>query len=85
MTVWQPGVVGIVGLVPNAPPSMLYSTVKPDTAATLGKLKAEAQVFAGAVIVGAGGKITALVLTGSHAAPSETASAAVLPQAAIST
>ena len=62
MIVWQPGVVGTVGLVPNAPPSMLYCTVKPDTAATLGKLKADAQVFAGGSIVGAFGKITTLTV-----------------------
>ena len=67
------------------PPSMLYSIVKPLTAATLGKLKFDAQVFEPAVNTGAGGKITAFVLTGSQAIPSETASAAVLPQAAINT
>ena len=62
MIVWQPGVVGIVGLVPNAPPSMLYCTVKPATAATFGNTKADAQVFAGGSIVDALGKTTTLTV-----------------------
>ena len=64
---------------------MLYSTVKPATALTVGKLKSASQVFINGSNTGAGGKITAFVLTGSHAAPLETASAAVPLQAEVST
>ena len=83
--VWQPGVVGIAGLVPNPPPLMLYSTVKPATAGTVGKLKADAQVFAGAVSEGALGKITTLTVlllphTSVPAVP-----AAVVPQVEVNT
>lgn len=41
---------------------MLYCTEKPGTAATVGKVNAVLQVFAGAVIVGASGKIVTLTV-----------------------
>ena len=85
MIVWQPVVVGIVGLVPKAPPSMLYSTVKPTTSATLGKLKAEAQVFAGASIDGAFGNITTLTVLLLPHAPVPGVPAAVRPQVEVNT
>ena len=85
MIVWQPGVVGIVGLAPNAPPSMLYCTLKPLTAATLGKLKADAQVFVGAVIVGALGKITTLTVLLDPHAPVPAVPARVAPQVEVNT
>ena len=77
--------VGTVGLVPNAAPSMLYSTVKPDTADTLGKLNADAHVFAGAVIVGAFGKITTLTVLLLPQAPVPAVPAAVAPQVKVNT
>ena len=55
-TVWQPGVV-VLGAAENALPSMLYCTLNPETAGTVGKVNAEAQVLAGAVITGAVGNI----------------------------
>ncbi len=64
---------------------MLYSTVKPDTAATLGKLKADAQVFAGAVIDGAFGKITTLTVLLEPQSPSPGVPAGVAPQSAANT
>ena len=82
---WQPGVVGIVGLPAYAPPSTLYSILKPTTAGTVGNTKADAQVFAGAVITGALGKITTLtVLLGPHS-PLPAVPAKVAPQSAAST
>ena len=39
------------------PPSILYSTVNPETAGTVGSTNADAQVLAGAVNTGAFGKI----------------------------
>ena len=83
--VWQPGVVGMIGVAANAPPSMLYSTLKPATVDTLGKLKAVAQVFAGAVIVGAFGKITTLTVLLFPHAPVPAVPAAVAPQVEVST
>ena len=83
--VWQPGVVGIVGLAAYAPPSTLYWMLKPATAATLGNTKADAQVFAGAVITGALGKITTFtVLLGPHN-PLPAVPANVAPQSAART
>ena len=64
---------------------MLYSTVKPDTAATLGKLKAEAQVFAGASIFGAAGKITTFTVLLLPHAPVPAVPAAVAPQVEVNT
>jgi hypothetical protein len=83
--VWQPGVVGIVGLAANASPSMLYSTLKPATVLTVGKLNADAQVFAGAVIVGAFGKITTLTVLLFPHAPVPAVPARVVPQVELST
>ena len=52
----------------NAPPSILYSTLNPVTTGTTGKIIADSQVFAGAVIVGANGYITTFaVLLFPHA------------------
>ena len=82
---WQPGVVGIVGLAAYAPPSTLYWILKPATAATLGKLKAEAQVFAGAVIVGALGEITTLTVLLLPHTPVPGVPAAVNPQVEVNT
>ena len=76
---------GTVGLVSNAAPSMLYSTVKPDTATTLGKLKADAHVFAGAVIDGAFGKTTTLTVLLLPHAPVPAVPAAVAPQVEVNT
>ena len=83
--VWQPGVVGTVGLAANASPSMLYSTLKPATVLTVGKLNAEAQVFAGAVIVGALGKITTLTVLLLPHAPVPAVPAAVAPHVEVNT
>ena len=44
------------------PPSILHSAVKPETAGTVGNVKADEQVFAGAVIAGAAGKTTAVIV-----------------------
>ena len=46
----------MLGEAENVPPSMLYCTVNPVTALTVGKAKADAQVLADAVMVGADGK-----------------------------
>jgi len=48
----------VPGAGANAPSSILYSTLNPATAGTAGKIIADSQVFAGAVIVGANGNIT---------------------------
>lgn len=52
----------MVGDAENAPPSMLYCTLKPATIATVGKVNAVLQVLAGATITGAAGKITTLTV-----------------------
>jgi hypothetical protein len=62
--VWQPGVVGITGVSVNAPPSILYSTLKPETTGTEGNVNAEPQVLAGAVRRGCNGKTTKLLVPG---------------------
>ena len=64
---------------------MLYSTLNSLTAATLGKLKAEAQVFAGASITGAFGKITTLTMLLLPHAPVPAVPAAVVPQVEVNT
>ena len=51
---------GIAGETEKVPPSMLYCTVNPGTAVTVGKLKAALHELAGAVIAGGAGKITTL-------------------------
>ena len=64
---WQPGTIFTIGAGVNAPPSMLYCTVKPATALTVGKLKSASQVFINGSKTGAVGKITTLtVLLGPH-------------------
>ena len=82
---WQPGVVGIVGLAAYSPPSTLYWMLKPATAGTVGKTKADAQVFAGAVIVGALGKITTLTVLLLPQSPVPAVPAKVGPQSAANT
>jgi len=58
---WQPGVEGTMGELVNAPTkSILYSTVKPGTAGTFGRVNAVLQVLGGDVRIGADGKITTL-------------------------
>ena len=70
-------------LVPHVvPPSKLYSAVKPVKADKAGTVSAEVQVFV-TLIPDKAGKITALVLTGSQATPSDTTSATVAPHAAV--
>ena len=85
MIVWQPGVVGIVGLATNAPPSTLYWILKPATADTLGNTKADAQVFAGAVSSGALGNTTTWIVLLFPHAPVPAVPARVAPQSAAST
>ena len=64
---------------------MLYKISKPGTAATTGKVNADKQVLADAVIVGAVGNITTLtVLLTEHAAV-PAVPAVVLPQFAVKT
>ena len=62
------------------PPSILYCTVNPDTAGTVGKVKAVLHVLEGATIVGANGKITTLTVLLLPQAPVPVAPASVLPQ-----
>ena len=83
--VWQPGVVGIVGLATNGSPSMLYSILKFVTADTFGKLKAVAHVFTGAVKFGAFGNTTTWIVLLSPQSPVPGVSSSVAPQSAAST
>jgi hypothetical protein len=62
-------------------PLMLYSTVNPDTAATVGKLNAVLHVFVGAFRTGAAGKTTAFIVVSWQAALELVELAAVDPQA----
>ena len=64
---------------------MLYSTLKPLTALTLGKVKADAQVLAGALRLGTFGKITTLTVLLAPHKPLPSAPATVPPQVAVST
>jgi hypothetical protein len=64
---------------------MLYSMVKPLTAVTLGSVKAEAQVFAGALITGAFGKITTFTVLLTPHEPVPAVPAVVAPQVAVNT
>ena len=58
----------MAGVDVNAPPSMLYWTVKSETSVTAGSINADAQLLAGAVNTGAAGKFTTLtVLLFPHA------------------
>ena len=64
---------------------MLYCTLNPATAVTVGKVNAVLQVLAGADITGAVGNITTLtVLLDAHE-PVPAVPAVVLPQAAVNT
>ena len=73
----------MVGDAENVPPSMLYSTLKPDTAVTVGNVNMVAHVLAVAVMTGAVGKITVLTELLAPHAPVPVAPAAVDPQAAV--
>ena len=64
---------------------MLYSTLNPLKAATVGNVKAEAQVFAGALITGAVGKITTFTVLLTPQDPVPAVPAAVVPQVADNT
>jgi hypothetical protein len=64
---------------------MLYSTAKPLTALTVGSVKAEAQVFAGALITGAVGKITTFTVLLTPYEPVPAVPAAVAPQVEVNT
>ena len=73
----------VLGDIVYAPPSMLYCTLNPATDVTAGKVNADAQVLAGAVITGAAGNITTLtVLLGPHE-PVPTVPMPILPQAEV--
>ena len=65
---------------------MLYCTLNPATDVTGGSVRAALQVFDGAVIAGAVGKITVLtILLTPHNEDEDVAFAAVAPHAAVST
>ena len=75
----------MAGVDVNAPPSMLYWTVKSETSVTAGSINADAQVLAGAVNTGAAGNTTTLtILPGPHK-PLPVVPANVLPQSAVKT
>ncbi len=83
---WQPGVLGAEGDEVYPPPSILYSTVKPDTAATLGKEnEVPEQVLEVAEITGAEGKITTLTEALSKQPAGAVVFAALVPQALLRT
>ena len=69
----------------KAPPSILYWVVKPLTGATVGKMKADAQVFSGAVIDGAVGNMTTLTVLLLSQDPEPAVPATVPPQVDVST
>ena len=60
---------------------MLYSTVKPAIGGTTGRLNIDAQVFEGAEMTGAVGKMTTLIVLLGPQAPGPVAPATVVPQA----
>ena len=62
------------------PPSILYCTVNPGTAVTAGNVNAVLHVFVGAVITGAAGNITTLIMLLTTHDPFPMAPAVVLPQ-----
>jgi len=62
---------------------MVHTLLNPVTSGTVGSVKAALQVL-GIVMSANGGKTTAFVLTGSHAAMADTAFIAVFPHAAAS-
>ena len=59
---------GTVGVAVNAPPSILYCTVNPDTAVTVGSVNAALHVFAGTANIGAEGNTTKFFVS-LHATP----------------
>jgi len=63
-------------------PSILYSTLNPVTGVKVGKVNAVPQVLAGAVIVGAAGKITTLTVLDRQVLA---VAAGVVPQAVVKT
>ena len=79
---WHPGVPGIAGEAANKPPSILYSTVNPATAGTVGSTNADAQVVAGAANTGALGKIITDTMLLDPQAPVPVVPAGVAPQTA---
>jgi hypothetical protein len=79
-TVWQPGVV-VLGEAENAPPSILYWTLNPVTARTVGNVNAALHVLAGDVIAGAAGNITTLTVLLVPQTPVPGVNAAVVPHA----
>ena len=83
--VWQPVVVGIVGEAAKPPPSMLYCVVNPARVVTAGRVKADAQAFAGAVMTGAAGNMTTLTVLLVPHDPVPAVPAGVLPQADVNT
>ena len=64
---------------------MLYWILKPATAGTFGKVKADAQVLLGAVNVGASGNTTTCTVLLAPQAPVPAVPARVAPQSAAST
>ena len=75
----------VLGTAENAPPSMLYCTLKPATAVTVGKVNADAHVLDGAVSTGAVGNITTLTAVLAAHEPVPAVPAAVAPHAAANT
>jgi len=74
----------VLGEDENAPPLRLYSTLKPDTAATLGRVNMAAQAFEGDVITGAKGNTTAYMVPSWHAAKELVELAGVNPHTDVS-
>ncbi len=72
----------VLGTAEYAPPSILYCVLNPLTAVTVGKVNAEAQVLAGAIITGALGNITTLTELLAPHNPVPAVPAVVAPQVA---
>ncbi len=72
-------------MVVNVPASILNCTSNPLTEGTDGSVKAALHVFAGAVIVGAKGKITTLTVLLFPQDPGPVEPARVLPQSDVRT
>jgi len=62
---------------------MLYSILNPDCATTTGRIKADAHVFAGAVIIGAEGKTNVVIVLSWQAGIPLVVFAGIDPHAAI--
>ena len=75
----------MVGEDEYVPPLILYSTVKPAIAVTVGKLNAALHAFVGAVMIGALGKITTLTILLDAHVPVPGVFAGVVPHADVST